>query len=150
MPGRQAEVGRPGPRLRGRRGAHGMENSPSGEGVSLRLGPFSPTGPSSRLNSGRKDGGVTPSRSPSEPLQPGGGGSRLWVPVGALTRRLRSRLRSFFLGAVWRWCRCLARGSSRGERDTAEESPPSVPKGNSFCSPWGRWEGRARAAQAPS
>lgn len=52
---------------------------------------------------------------------------------------------------------CLPRGAPRGERDTAEEIPgwpseslPSMPKGNSFCSPLGRWEVKARAAQGSS
>ena len=37
------------------------------------------------------------------------------------------------------------RSAPRGERDTAEESLRSAPKGNSSCSLWGRWGEKARA-----
>lgn len=76
--------GEPGPRLGsggGGRGVPRMEQSTRGEGRGLRFGPLSPTFLSSRLNPGRRDGGVTPSPSwglrrrlsPSEPLQLGVG-----------------------------------------------------------------------------
>lgn len=65
----------------GCRGVPRMEKSTRGEGRGLRFGPLSPTFLSSRLNPGRRDGGVTPSPSwglrrrlsPSEPLQLGVG-----------------------------------------------------------------------------
>ena len=138
-PGRPAEGGRPGSRLKGR--PRGWRNA-RGEKVCVwGGGPLSPPLQSSRLNPGRGRGGVTPSPSPSEPLQLGGGISRRWVPVGVLTRSWSP----LTLLLPRRGDEVPFRAVPRVVKGTLRRTAFAPRQRETSCSLWDRWGEKARA-----